>query len=428
MKSGSRPCLALDATVTSGSRAPMRRNSAGLRTPPPQTSSRFTPGRCASSASATVAAVSSSNVACTSAGANACSPSRACTQSRWNCSRPVLLGGGSANHGSASSRASKASLICPLAANAPSASNAWPRWRWHQPSSSALAGPASKPRRLPSGASRLRLAMPPRLSTARSSSLLPSIARWNAGISGAPCPPAATSRRRKSATAAMPVSSAMRLASPICQVKAGTDAGRWRMVCPCEPIARTCVRSTPASSSKRLAASAKAMPTCASSCPSASSDAGSLPWPSATSSAADFRCPLEGMPVQQTAATGVGKLHQRRINAIGAGAGHQAEIKVSGSHVDSCWERACPSSVAQARIGGSHIDAARPCAIWRARMNTRSSVMSSSAAKRCMDFSDGLRTPRSIPLTYVLSTPAFNASASRLRPNCSRNWRKAGPT
>jgi hypothetical protein len=93
-----------------------------LRTPPPQTSTRRVVGWVICSASATVRAVSSSRVACTSAGASGVLPRRASSQSRWNCSRPVLFGGGSANHGSASRRASSAASIWPLAANAPDAS------------------------------------------------------------------------------------------------------------------------------------------------------------------------------------------------------------------------------------------------------------------------------------------------------------------
>ena len=50
--------------------------------------------------------------------------------------------------------------------------------------------------------------MPPRLSTPTAASGRANSARWNAGTSGAPWPPAATSRLRKSATTSMPVSSA----------------------------------------------------------------------------------------------------------------------------------------------------------------------------------------------------------------------------
>ncbi len=247
--SGSSPCTALDSTCTPGSRAASRFISCRLRTPPPQTSRRRVCGCCASSASATVATVSSSRVACTSAAAYWPSPMCTSAQARWNCSRPVLFGGGSANHGSERQPASRPSSTAPLAAYAPSASKVRPVWRWHQASISALAGPVSKPRTAPSRGIRVRLAMPPRFSTARSSSAAPSMPRWKAGISGAPWPPAATSRRRKSDTVVIPVSSAMRLPSPSCTVKAGVASGRWRTVWPCEPIARTWLRSTPASAS-----------------------------------------------------------------------------------------------------------------------------------------------------------------------------------
>ena len=50
-------------------------------------------------------------------------------------------------------------------------------------------------------------------------------------------PPAARSRRRKSATVVMPVRSAMTLGSPNCRVKGAGPAGPWRTVCPCDPSA-----------------------------------------------------------------------------------------------------------------------------------------------------------------------------------------------
>ena len=88
---------------------------------PPQTSKRWVPGCPRTRASVTLAAVSSSSVACTS---TAASPPRrrAPSQSRWNCSRPLLLGGGCANHGSSSMRWSRASSTLPTAAHAPPAS------------------------------------------------------------------------------------------------------------------------------------------------------------------------------------------------------------------------------------------------------------------------------------------------------------------
>ncbi len=75
-----------------------------------------------------------------------------------------------------------------------------PVWRSHQASSSVLPGPVSKPRTAPSAGRSVTLAMPPRLTTTRCDPSLPNSAAWNAGTSGAPWPPAATSRLRKSAT------------------------------------------------------------------------------------------------------------------------------------------------------------------------------------------------------------------------------------
>ena len=54
----------------------------------------------------------------------------------------------------------------------------------------------------------------------------PNSAAWNAGTSGAPCPPAATSRLRKSATTRMPASSASRAGLLSCSVQ--PSSGRWR--------------------------------------------------------------------------------------------------------------------------------------------------------------------------------------------------------
>ena len=77
------------------------------------------------------------------------------------------------------------------------------------------------------------------------------------GTSGAPCPPAATSRTRKSLTTSMPVRSAITADSPSCQVECG---GSCQIVCPCDPIARTSLRGTPASARTAIAASASQSP------------------------------------------------------------------------------------------------------------------------------------------------------------------------
>src|SRR5690606_35998751 len=118
----------------------------------------------------------------------------------------------------------------------------------HQASIRPLAGPVSKPITSPSRGSRVRLAMPPRLSTARSSSAR-STAAWKAGISGAPWPPAATSRRRKSATTHRPVASAITFGSPICRVKGASPRGSWRRVTPSTLVPEISPRKQPSGAS-----------------------------------------------------------------------------------------------------------------------------------------------------------------------------------
>ena len=79
------------------------------------------------------------------------------------------------------------------------------------------------------------LPMPPMFCSARHSS--PENSNASAiGTSGAPCPPAATSRTRKSLTTSTPVRSAITAASPSCHVECGASC---QIVWPCEPIART---------------------------------------------------------------------------------------------------------------------------------------------------------------------------------------------
>ena len=85
--------------------------------------------------------------------------------------------------------------------------------------------------------------MPPMLTIARLTPGLANAAAWKAGASGAPSPPAAISRRLKSAIVVMPVVSAMVLGSPSCRVKLLSpeppERGLWRMVWPWLPMART---------------------------------------------------------------------------------------------------------------------------------------------------------------------------------------------
>lgn len=77
------------------------------------------------------------------------------------------------------------------------------------------------------------------------------------GTSGAPCPPAATSRTRKSAMTSRPVRSAITAGWPNCQVPCG---GSCQTVCPCEATASISSRGTPASAIAATAASASQPP------------------------------------------------------------------------------------------------------------------------------------------------------------------------
>ena len=104
-------------------------------------------------------------------------------------------------------------------------------------------------------------AMPPMFCRARHRVPLNSIASAM-GTSGAPCPPAATSRLRKSEITASPVRSAMTAAFPICQVAA---PGACHRVCPWLATAAISLRGTPASAIAAIAASASHSPSATSS-------------------------------------------------------------------------------------------------------------------------------------------------------------------
>ena len=71
--------------------------------------------------------------------------------------------------------------------------------------------------------------MPPRLSSTRAASGAAKSSTSAIGTSGAPCPPAATSRARKPLTTRTPNRSASTAGSPSCQV---TGGGSCQMVCP----------------------------------------------------------------------------------------------------------------------------------------------------------------------------------------------------
>src|ERR1039458_1538586 len=105
------------------------------------------------------------------------------------------------------------------------------------------------------------------LTTARVSPVEPKAAAWKAGINGAPSPPAARSRRRKSATTSMPSRSAMMLGSPICKVNGASPCGRCRTVWPWLPMARTALAGTCVALSNCSAACANSRATVVSSRP-----------------------------------------------------------------------------------------------------------------------------------------------------------------
>ena len=77
--------------------------------------------------------------------------------------------------------------------------------------------------------------MPPRFSITRLSALERNSHQSTSGTSGAPSPPAAVSRDRKSDTTQIPVRSARTAADPICSVSAWPSdeaRGTWRTVWP----------------------------------------------------------------------------------------------------------------------------------------------------------------------------------------------------
>ena len=121
-------------------------------------------------------------------------------------------------------------------------------------------GPVSKARTpsiWPRGGTTVMLPMPPRFCRPRHSVGDEKSIASAIGTSGAPWPPAATSRTRKSLTTSMPVRSAMTAASPVCQVEC---PGSCQIVCPCEAIAEMSSRATPASAITAIAASASQPP------------------------------------------------------------------------------------------------------------------------------------------------------------------------
>ena len=107
------------------------------------------------------------------------------------------------------------------------------------------------------------------------------------GTRGAPCPPAARSRTRKSATTGNPVRSAMTAGWPNCQVARG---GSCQTVWPCDAIAAMSERATPASAIAATAASDSCAPTSKSSRAYSSGDAARIAAARRLRNGASYAC------------------------------------------------------------------------------------------------------------------------------------------
>ena len=202
-KSGSTPCAAVDSTRHARqARARSGQQHAGCA----RRRRRPARGACPAGAPAArrrrVVAVSSSRVACTSCGARVAravgpAPSRGGTV-RGRCSWAAAMRTTARRSRRASSAASTRTAGGERAAARRKAS---PRWRSHQASSSAFAGPVSKPRTCAIARQQREVGDAAEVEhRAVFVDASCSNAAWKAGTSGAPWPPAATSRRRKSAT------------------------------------------------------------------------------------------------------------------------------------------------------------------------------------------------------------------------------------
>ena len=104
--------------------------------------------------------------------------------------------------------------------------------------------------------------MPPMFCTARHCSACRNSSQSASAVSGAPWPPAATSRGRKLLMVVMPLRSTMMAASVSCSVAVTSPRvlTACQKFCPCEPIRSTSLASRPASSISASAASAKSSP------------------------------------------------------------------------------------------------------------------------------------------------------------------------
>ena len=164
-------------------------------------------------------------------------------------------------YGCASNSFTTCMLGRPARASCPSTSYAMSgRSALVTPSITATPGPVSNARTpsiCPCGGTTVMLPMPPRFCSPRQSDSEEKSIESAMGTSGAPCPPAATSRTRKSLTTSIWVRSAITAASPHCHVEC---PGSCQIVWPCDAMAAMSARATPASAITWIAASASQPP------------------------------------------------------------------------------------------------------------------------------------------------------------------------
>ena len=210
-------------TVAAGSAAARRRIRCRCSAPPPHTSSVAARRGVPSNGVATLRRGQLGTASPARPAASAWRPCRAscaASQSALNRSRPVLFGGGSAKYGSRSicCEQRRRSPVRPRptrrrrrSAGRDVARTRGPSARWPARSRSRWSTPSAPSTVRLRDAAEVEHGQPSRRGSANT-------ARWNAGTSGAPWPPAATSRLRKSATTSMPHSSASSAALSNCSV------------------------------------------------------------------------------------------------------------------------------------------------------------------------------------------------------------------
>src|SRR6266566_1157396 len=245
-------------------RAPSCSTRTGFFAPPPETTSSASgsAGIQPSTPRAIVSTVSAVAVATASLSDPPASRTRSSSRSANPMpkrSRPVLFGGRSAKYGSARSLASTCFAGFPRRACSPSRSKGAPAsMRRVTASITPTPGPvsnASAPSITPRRGTQVTFAMPPMLRSSRPRCGWPNNITSASGTSGAPCPPAATSRDRKSLTTRAPTRSAITAGSPSWSV---ARPGSCQIVCPCEATnvmsrgeVLTCARSWSTAPAKR---------------------------------------------------------------------------------------------------------------------------------------------------------------------------------